>query len=218
LPKKPSLTIELKEKRDVASGEVMDAFERDTGTKIPADYRKFLACQNGGAPLRRNFSFGEKAYQDSVLRYFLGVACPLKFDLKFTLEEYQSRLPKNTFPIAVDEFDNLVLISRQRGTTNQILFWDHEKERQRNPTVFVAANLIEFLTRLEEDKVEQCDVATITFDDGETCRRVLPSKFFSKDRNNVIEVRDCQIGEQIEEFGESKTIARIEFSREKKIV
>ena len=39
---------------------------------------------------------------------------------------------------------------------------------------------------------------------GETCRRVLPSKFFSKDRHAAVEVRDTMLGERVEEFGVMK--------------
>ena len=215
MTKNRSFVIELKKPRAGASEEAMDVFERDSGAKIPPDYRKFLAFQNGGSPTKRNFSFGAKPYHDSVLRFFLGVDCPFEFDLKFALEQYAARIPPATFPIAIDEFDNLVLISRQ-GSTNQILFWDHEKEPKGGTPSYVAANLKEFLELLEEDEVEECDIATITFKSGETCRRVLPSKFFSKDRNTVVEVRDTNVGERIEEFGVVKTIARIEYSRERK--
>jgi hypothetical protein len=207
--------IQLKKPRAGASEEAMDRFERESRVKIPLDYRKFLACQNGGSPTRRNFSFGDKPYQDSVLRFFLGVDCPFEFDLRFALQQYAARIPPGTFPIAIDEFDNLVLISRQRGSANQILFWDHEKEPKGGMSLNVAANLREFLELLEEDELEECDIATITFESGETCRRVLPSKFFSKDRNAVIEVRDPKVGECIEEFGVMKTIAKIEYSRER---
>jgi hypothetical protein len=184
--------IELKKPRAGALEEAMDGFERDSGFKIPPDYRKFLACQNGGSPTRRNFSLGGKPYRDSVVRFFLGVDCPFEFDLKFALERYAARIPPSTFPIVIDEFDNLVLISRQRGSANQILFWDHEEEPKGGKLVYVAAQLKEFLELLKEDEAEECDIATIAFESGETCRRVLPSKFFSKDRNAVIDVRDTR--------------------------
>jgi SMI1 / KNR4 family (SUKH-1) len=214
--KNRSFSIELKKPRAGASEEAMDAFERDTGAKIPPDYRKFLACQNGGSPSKRNFSFGDKPYQDSVLRFFFGVVCPFEFDLRFALEQYSARIPPGTFPIAIDEFDNLVLMSRHRGSTNQILFWDHEKEPKGGVPLYVAANLDEFLALLEEDEVQECDIATITFESGEICRRVLPSKFLSKDRNAVVDVRDTKVGERIEEFGVTKTIAKIKYTRERK--
>ncbi len=213
MTKKGSFSIELKNPRDGASKEAMDSFERDSGANIPPDYRKFLACQNGGSPSKRNFAFGHKPYQDSVLRFFLGVACPFEFDLKFAMEQYADRIPGGTFPIAVDEFDNLLLISQNRGSARQILFWDHEKEIKGGAPLFVATNLSEFLALLKGDKVKECEIATITFESGDTCRRVLPSRFFSKDRNAVVEVRDAKVGEHIEEFGAIKTIAKIEYSK-----
>ena len=212
---KNRLRIDLREARAGASGDDMDRFERDAGVKIPPEYRRFLACQNGGSPVRRHFSFAKKPKQGSVLRSFFGVGCPLAFDLTFALEQYADRIPAKAFPIAIDEFDNIILISRKRGSTNQILFWDHEKELSGDEPIFVAATLKDFLEKLEDDKVEEYEIATITFEDGETCRELLPSRLCSVDRDVVIDVRDAKVGERIDDFGEVRTIVGIEFSRER---
>lgn len=195
----------------------MDAYEKKFGVSIPPDYRRFLACQNGGAPVRRNFRFGKKPYQDSVLRCFLGIKSPLAFDLGLMLRRYAGRIPPTTFPIAIDEFNNLVLISRQRGSVNQVLFWDHEKELDDDKPARIATNLKAFLELLEVDQVREIEIATITFRNGETCRLEPSARFFSKDRNAVIEIRDAKIGERIEDFGEKKTIVCIVYSRERMV-
>src|SRR5689334_5929034 len=126
MAKKQSMMIGLKAPRPGASEEALERFERESGIKIPPEYRRFLACQNGGSPVKRSFTCGKGAYQDSVLRSFFGVNCPRAYDLSFILKQYSGRIPPHTFPIASDEFDNLIMISRRRGSANQILFWDHE--------------------------------------------------------------------------------------------
>jgi hypothetical protein len=217
MAKNRKYSMDLREPRSGASEEALDAFERDTGAEIPPEYRKFLACQNGGAPVRRNISWGKGPYEDSVIRSFFGVKCPFAFDLAFMLDRYAGRIPEDTFPIADDEFDNLLLISRKRGSANQILFWDHEKEISGGAPAYVAADLREFLEKLEADKVVECEIATITFEDGKTFRRVLPFKFRSADLNAVIEVRDAKIGERIDDHGTIRTVAKIEYHRESMI-
>ena len=216
MPNPHSLAIALKKPRAAASEEAMNRFERDIGLKIPPEYRKFLSHQNGGLPVKRNFRYGDGPYRDSVLRYFLGVESR-PFDLKVTLKIYDKRIPPDTFPVATDEFDNLVLISRRRGAMNQILFWDHETELDGVAPAFVAKNLAGFLKMLEEDEDYEVEIATVTFEGGGKARRILPSKTFSLDRNAAIELRDARIGERIQEFGETKTILSIVFSRERGI-
>lgn len=213
-----TLSIPMKNTGPQLSESDLNSFELAANTKIPRDYRFFLLCQNGGAPAKRNFSYGSGAYQDTVLRYFLGIMCPLEFDLALTIKRYSGRIPSKAFPIAVDEFDNVILISQKRGSTNHVLFWDHEKEFDGNGLNFIASTLSEFLNSLKHDVSQECNVATITFNTGEVARRVLPSKLFSKDRNAVISADEVKIGEQVEEFGVSKTVTNIEIKREVKIL
>ncbi len=208
------IELQPRSRRGGASAEALEDFERETGVKIPPDYRRFLMAQNGGPPVRRNFAYGPGPYQDSVLRHFLGVGCPRSYDVRHFLKVYEARLPAKTFPIAADEFDNLVLISRERGAANKILFWDHERELTGNPLSPIAENLEEFLSVLTPDVFRECEIATITFADGETCRQVLPSRYQLKDSGKVIEIPDLKPGDRVNDFGEVKTIVRIEFSRE----
>ncbi len=213
--RKSSFLIELKDARSGASKAALSNFERETGVTIPPDYREFLLCQNGGSPLKRNFTFGSKAYQDSVLRYFFGIECPLDFNLRLILQDYAGRIPTYSFPIANDEFDNLILLSRKRGVTDRIFFWDHEAEPRGGALIEIAPNLRHFLRMLEEDKVIEYNMATIAFVDGEKFRRILPAKLFSIDRNAAVDVREARVGERINDFGVTRTISAIEFSREK---
>jgi hypothetical protein len=217
VPKKPSLLIELREPRAGTSEKAINRFEQEVGVKVFPDYRKFLQCQNGGSPVKRNFTWGKKPYQDSVLRSFFGIDCPFAFNLKCALEEYVGRIPPRTFSIADDEFDNLVLMSQQRGSTGQVLFWDHEKELSGGQPKYVAANLKAFLGMLEEDNIVEYHIATITYANGRTQRVALPSNCWSKDRNAAVEVRQLRIGEQINDFGVIRKIRKIEYSRERGI-
>lgn len=150
MPSEGKYAIEQrKPRRRGTTPDVLDRFERDTGVCIPREYRDFLVCQNGGAPVKRNVTFGKKAYQDTVLRAFFGVSGAS--NLTIILDVYAGRIPPETFPIASDEFDNLILIS-QHGKANPVLFWDHEKELDRAKPTAVAPNLLKFLAMLKPDR------------------------------------------------------------------
>jgi hypothetical protein len=211
-------TIELTKPLAGASEDALDRFERSSGIQLPSDYRKFLSSQNGGAPKKRHVSLGTNPSRGTVLLSFFGVECPFEFDLGFAIKQYTNRIPANTMPIAIDEFDNLVLMSQDPGSVGRILFWDHEQEKSGAAPSSVASTLEEFLNTLRADKPVEREVATITFADGESCRRVLPARFRSLDRDAVIDVRDARLGERIKEFGVIKTIQKIEYSRENLMV
>ena len=209
-----SISFEMKNSRPGASLGAINAFEQTTGVKIPADYRKFLLGQNGGSPVRRNFSFGDGAYQDSILRSFFGVGRSSEANLEWAIDVYGERIPINFLPVADDEFDNLILVSQRRGSTGEIFFWNHEKEFSTSSTTLVATNLKEFLEKLEPDKEEAYTVATILFESGETVRRVLPFRFYSEDRKSVLEIGDLREGEAVAERGSVKRIAKIVYTKE----
>jgi hypothetical protein len=202
--------VQLEKRSAGASLVEIDKFEAATRERIPPDYRKFLTCQNGGAPVERNFEFGTGPYQDSVLREFFSLK-----GLKHALTVYRGRIPDSAFPIAADQFDNLIVISRARGSKNQVLFWDHEQELHNGPLSPVAKNLASFLKMLEPDTLVTHDIATMTYADGTTVRRVLPFRVVSLDRNKkVVGLEELSIGERFDDFGEIRTVAHIVFSKE----
>jgi hypothetical protein len=213
VPSEGKYVIEqFKPRRRGTTPAVLDRFERDTGLRIPREYRDFLLCQNGGAPVKRTVTFGKKAYQDTVLRTFFGVSGAS--NLAIILDIYADRIAPGTFPIASDEFDNLILIS-QRGETSPILFWDHEKELDRAKPTLVAPNLLTFLAMLKPDRNVEYEIATVTYHDGERHRYAQRGiRFKSVDRNAVVDLRELKIGERIDDFGEVREIVKIEYTRE----
>ena len=127
---------------------------------------------------------------------------------------YGDRIPPDTFPIASDEFDNLILIS-QRGKTRPVLFWDHEKELDLAKPPLVAPSLLKFLAMLKPDRNVEYEIATVTYRDGERQRFAQQGvRFKSVDRNAVVGLRDLQIGERIDDFGTVRKVKKIEFTRE----
>lgn len=213
MPSEGKYVIEQRKprRRGVTSTD-LDRFERNTGLRIPREYRDFLLCQNGGSPVKRNITWGRKAYQDTVLRKFFGISGAS--NLAIMLKIYADRIPRNTFPIASDEFDNLILIS-ERSKTHPVLFWDHEEELDRAEPTQVAPSLLKFLAMLEPDRIIEYEIATITYHNGERQRYAQKdSRFMSVDRNAVVGLRKLKIGERIDDFGTVRKIKKIEYTRE----
>jgi len=131
------------------------------------------------------------------------------------MRQYQGRLPKHTLPIAIDEFDNLFLVSLARGTTGRILFWDHESEGTDASLALIAHGIKQFLGMLEPDKVSVFEIATITFRGGEVSRRVLPQRIFSLDRDSVVAVDELRAGERVLEFGKRRIVADVKMTSER---
>lgn len=202
-----------KPRRRAATPTMLERFERDAGLPIPRDYRCFLLCQNGGVPVKRRITWGRKANQDTVLKRFFGVTGA--WNLAIAIQIYDNRIPSDTFPIAGDEFGNLILISN-RGKTCPVLFWDHERELDRAKPSIVAPNLLRFLAMLEPDKVVEYQIATITYQDGDRQRFAQPDtiRFMSIDRKTVVGLRQLNMGECIELFGTMRKIKKIEYTKE----
>ncbi|WP_372720665.1 SMI1/KNR4 family protein [Novipirellula sp.] len=202
-----------KPRRRAATPTMLERFERDAGLQIPRDYRCFLLCQNGGVPVKRRITWGRKAYQDTVLKKFFGVTGAS--NLAITLQIYDDRIPSGTFPIACDEFGNLLLIAK-RSETLPVLFWDHEKELDRGKPSVVAPNLLKFLAMLETDKMVEYEIATIIYQDGERQRFAQPNtiRFMSIDRETLVGLRQLKTGECIDLFGTVRKIKKIEYTKE----
>jgi SMI1 / KNR4 family (SUKH-1) len=102
-----------------APPQAIDRLERQVGS-LPAEYREFLARQDGGWVLDN----------DKALKIIYGVGedGPEALRIWDPLELYARRVPSWLLPVAEDEYGNLFALSirhRDRGT---VWFWDHEEE------------------------------------------------------------------------------------------
>jgi len=119
-----------------ATEESIQALERELGLPFPADYRNFLATDNGGEPRPSGFMFESNGGpSDSAVRYFLTLAPGASgYSISEFRRRYNDRVPPGFMPIACDSFGNLVLIDLRPSSPGSIYFWDHEKERVDGPT------------------------------------------------------------------------------------
>jgi cell wall assembly regulator SMI1 len=124
--------MEFKDERPPVSAETLETAERQLakfGHTIPPSYRKFLAEQDGGKPVRRSFSFQHDGVeQRDRVRLFFGIAPSPNGDLVSEVRMLGNRVPPGVLPIGGDSFGNLVCLDGRNGRDGPVLFWDHEYE------------------------------------------------------------------------------------------
>jgi cell wall assembly regulator SMI1 len=102
-----------------ASPEQIDALERRIGVPLPADYRAYLAAQNGGR-LENNNEAAKTIFGLGEL--------PDYTNMGDKLDTYAGRVPAWLLPVAQDEYGNLFAVSLRPRDNGSVWFWDHEEE------------------------------------------------------------------------------------------
>ena len=137
-------------------------FEAELKIKLPQQYKNFMLQNNGGVPDKKlTFSFiesGSKSSCSSTIEEFLVIYPPCEIslynDVKIaysTLVE-ENDIPATLFPVALDEFDNIILISISGDDIGKIYFANYEVKD--TETGFLVISLIadsfqEFITTLQ---------------------------------------------------------------------
>jgi hypothetical protein len=183
----------------------LTALEKRIGKQIPKEFRDFLRVSDGGIPSKTEIDFGAGPYQDACVTEFFSAKGAGLHSIEYAVQEYKSRLPKGCFPIAKDDASNLFVL----GSDKHVFFWNHELEGDSNALVHVANDFKSFLGMLSLREPLKASVATIFFTDGTRARRVLPCNTYSTTRIGVVSVESLKSGEEIEEFGERKTVRQV---------
>ncbi len=113
-----------------ASQEDILRLEARLGSKLPGDYREFLAAQNGGRPTPSMFAFVEGGKQtNGKVQFFFTLDQKGKpYTVQENIAAYQGRVPSGLIPIACDSFGNLLLLDLTARKHGALYFWDHERE------------------------------------------------------------------------------------------
>ena len=119
-----------------ASEAALQQLENELGSRLPDDYRRFLAETNGGRPDPARFAMQtSNGANESVVDWFLTLE-PQE-DL-YTVPEYRNmyadRVPQGLLPVACDPFGNLLLLDLGAKSQGCVYFWDHEQESMEEPT------------------------------------------------------------------------------------
>lgn len=114
------MTVGYLRREPPASPEQIDQLERRIGTSLPADYRQYLAEQNGGRLENNN--------EAAKTVFGLGDELPDYTNMADMLDTYAGRVPAWLLPVAQDEYGNLFAVSLRPEDNGSLWFWDHEEE------------------------------------------------------------------------------------------
>jgi cell wall assembly regulator SMI1 len=135
----------------LAHDEIED-FEASIGTRLPEDYRKFLAFTNGGAPAEgQSWMKLKRGWVGSnwiCIDFFYGLSRPdvRAYELPHIWSVFKVRLPTDFLPIATDSYGNQLLIDLRRTKKGSVYFWNHEREVA---PVFVSPSFSAFYAQLQ---------------------------------------------------------------------
>lgn len=154
--------MEFKRSKKKINQTDVENLENKIGFKLPLDYVNFILENNGGTPTKVFFDFIEDgSTSQSVVHLFLPIGEQYKENVLNTYQFFlnENSLPKGIIPIGRDPYGNLICLSLLESQYNQIFFWDHELEDEKN-LFFISHSFESFLNNLKELKIE-----TYLFDD-----------------------------------------------------
>ena len=131
------MNVGWRKARAGASEADLAELERRLGSRLPDEYRAFLADHNGGAPETNVFTVSPN--NSAGVNEYLSTR-----DIAETRARYGERLADGLVPVAYAEGGNLVVVSSD-GT---VYFWDHELEDE-EPLTELAATFSAFRDSLE---------------------------------------------------------------------
>ena len=129
------------------------AFEKEIGFSFPADYRQFIAANNG-CQLNKQVFFVEDLDQDILAHVFYGVTNPesRSLTLRYWLSEFGDEIPEKTLLFGSDQGGGLLMYVTE-GENKGIHYWDHahffpQSSGEEGNTYFLADSFAEFCDSL----------------------------------------------------------------------
>jgi cell wall assembly regulator SMI1 len=114
------MAVDYLRREPPATPEQIDELQRRVGAPLPADYRGYLAEQNGG-----RLDNNDEAVNTV---YGLGDDVPDWANMDDALDAYAGRVPAWLLPVAEDEYGNVFALSLRPEDNGSVWFWDHEEE------------------------------------------------------------------------------------------
>jgi hypothetical protein len=129
------MTFEMRDVGPALSETRLVALERAINVSLPVSYRSFLMRFNGGRPNPEFFPIrGLENKSFGAIQYFFWVDDAIQsVNIDWNYKIYKGRIPSNLFPIACDNWGNLICLSLRGHDRDSVYFWDHDAEH-RPPT------------------------------------------------------------------------------------
>lgn len=124
----------------------IEAFEASIGVGIPEDFRKFLLMNNGGEPVKAEFSI--EGWGETLVHVFYGLDTGYKaYDIDWSRSNFEDVLPKEVIPIACDPGGYLICLGLEGNARGKLYFWDRGGDREE--LMLLASSFDDFLDRLD---------------------------------------------------------------------
>jgi hypothetical protein len=141
-----------------ASLELLAAFEKAIGARLPEEFQAFVLSTNGGTPSPDTYvvNDGEEEWESNVFFYGLQTGSQSLYSLPTNYEEYVGRIPSGLIPIGNDYGGNLICISIRKEDYGQIFFSHHDyftyddEEPTDDGTHYLAPSFSTFFNNLHE--------------------------------------------------------------------
>ena len=106
-----------------------ESFLLKYGIFIPNEYVVFSPLQRDSPAdkILKEEGFPQPIFESSSIGVFFGKGKDI-YDVFFNINLYKDRIPNNFLPIASDGMGNLILISLDKKSYEEIYFWNHEYE------------------------------------------------------------------------------------------
>jgi hypothetical protein len=119
------------------SREGVEAFEAQTATTLPEDYRNFLALMPGGSiPATVTFSFPGSSGSTEYLGSVLGLRPDGYLSLVRHVRDAEAEgIPQAMLPIMVDTGGNVLALAVRPDRLGEVFFLDHEIAVEGRPSI-----------------------------------------------------------------------------------
>ena len=129
------------------------AFEEEIGFPLPADYRQFIATNNG-CQLNKQVFFVKDLDQDIMAHVFYGITSPESRSLtvRYWLNEYEDEIPEKTLLFGSDKGGGFLMYVTE-GENRGVYYWDYahffpQSSDEEGNTYFLAKSFAEFCDSL----------------------------------------------------------------------
>jgi cell wall assembly regulator SMI1 len=151
------MAIEWKECHARIEGEVIDRVAATLRRELPDDYRRTIEQCHGGYPSPSEFYYDDPDYGETegTVGELLSFDASYSDNILRVVEDLKAQQPSGLVPIAHDGGGNFICLDYRDSATNpSIVFWLHEKRRDKS-VVLLSQTWTSFLESLHEADDEE---------------------------------------------------------------
>jgi hypothetical protein len=117
-------------------------FENKTGIELPAEYKNFLLCHNGGQPIPSFFWIEPNEDGSSVYQFYGLHSGSNPFSIDALIPQNKYGLPGSLLPIGDDGVGNYICVGISNDNFGVIFFLDHDTHPFNYPNSMVGVTIL----------------------------------------------------------------------------